>query len=65
MNAPKEDLPLASAIYLANMLVHIMDGAVVMSDIDKNILASFGITKEEHIKTIVDRLELGMRNMKK
>ncbi len=55
-SAPEQCRAIATCVYLADLMVHYIDGEVDYYQIDRNVLSSLRITSEDQFKLIVDRI---------
>ncbi len=55
-NAPENCQKLSMCVYIADLMVHYIDGECDFYQIDRTILSQFKITSEEQFKMIVDRI---------
>lgn len=60
--APENCKNIATCVYLADLMVHYVDGDAEYYQIDRKILASMKITSEDQFKIIVDRITQKMNS---
>jgi putative nucleotidyltransferase with HDIG domain len=59
--APAENKDLVETVYLANMLCEFEMGNVLFDQFDKKTLASFGISSEKQVESLIERFSSGFK----